>query len=174
MSIQTMLTGPIFGICSTVMVILVVYSLFLLWKTYARRFKKYQETFNSLPAEKKNEAKSLQPSFLFPLVMTVFVVGSFVLLVVSSWSFLQTVTTTQSNYESPAAIEYNKKVMETKAPTLEQMEEAKAKIDKPQAEAHQKALSNFDSAMEAEAKKIRQRSLGETSQKDKQQSSDVK
>lgn len=114
----------------------------------------------------RNATKAFQkdvepPSWSGPLLVTVAVVGIYVVAVTLGWNAMVNVTTSTSiKYVNPAAAQEQKKVLESQLPNSEELGQVRVEQkDRQQVKPHKEALDSFDESMKREADKIRQRSL---------------
>lgn len=107
----------------------------------------------------KTATKSPDP--VPPLTRTLVMVCIFVVAVTLGWNNMLRVTTSSSDtYRSPGEISEQNAVKESHAVTPQEIDRVRAEQkERAQSAPHKEALSNFDSAMAAEAEKIKQRSL---------------
>lgn len=108
-----------------------------------------------------NEAGGPFPPVVGLLAATIATIGIFILVVTLGWNAMVRTTTTMSTYKSPAETQEQQKVMESKMPTAEELDQARDDQKQRQVKTHKEALDAFDQAAEREAKKIKQRSLGD-------------
>jgi hypothetical protein len=99
-------------------------------------------------AEKAIEKNVRPPSWAGPAVVTVLVVGVYLVAVTLGWNAMVNVTTSNSTYTAPAEVQEHKQVQESKLPTNDEMDAARS-VQKTRAQdnPHQKALDSFDEKM---------------------------
>lgn len=140
--------GVVFILGAIVALLVLAHWLTNVWKRYWR---------DLLVAEEK---KAQFPSWLKPTLLTVISLGIYCIALPIGWQAMVSLTTTRSDYQTPAQIQEQKNTLGSNVPTDEELDQVREKQkQRQQADPHKKALSAFDEAMEAEAKKIKERSL---------------
>ena len=98
------------------------------------------------------------PSGVGPTVVTILIVGIFILAVTLGWNAMVNVTTSRSDYKAPAEIQEQKKVQESQLPSSEDLDKTRAEQkERAQSKPHKEALDSYDESMKREAEKIKQR-----------------
>ena len=98
------------------------------------------------------------PSPTGPTIITILVVGGFILLATIGWNAIVSQTANSSDYKNPAEAREQKKIQEYELPSSPALDEVRAEQKaRQQDRPHQKALSSFDDEMAKEAEKIRLR-----------------
>ncbi len=106
------------------------------------------------------ENKSV-PSIATPLIKTVVVCVLFIVVLTLAWNAMRSITTTISDYKSPAEISEQKKVQEGQLPEKEVLDKVRTEQkERADVKPHKDAFKSFDESMKGEAEKIKQRSLG--------------
>lgn len=147
----TTVWGPLFVIGVLVALILVAYVLTNMWRKFATN------------VEKADRVGGPAPSWTNPVIVTVVVLGLYVVGLTLGWNVLQDVTTNISTYKSPAEVAEEKRVKEAQLPTKEEMDKTRQELkERAEVKPHQTAIESFDEKMKREAEKIKQRSLGTT------------
>ncbi len=147
----TLIWSNLYWIVLLVVAVLVAWGLTKMWLAYGTKVE----------AAGKNTV--LTPSPIGPIIATIVVVGLFAVGGVLAWNAMQDATTNVSTYENPAQNAEQKRLQQTKLPTKDEMDKARAELkERAEVKPHEKALTNFDQAMEAEAERIRQRNSAAT------------
>jgi 5-bromo-4-chloroindolyl phosphate hydrolysis protein len=146
----TNLWGILFVVLVLIGFVFVVKQLIGLWTVYFRR----------LAAQ--NDIKGEVPSWTLPTVLTILIVGTLIAFATVGWSIVIGITANSSSYENPAELAAKEKILQSKAPTNEEIDAAKNDLkSRAEEKPHADALSSFDKAMKNEAEKIRQRNQKE-------------
>ena len=150
MGIGTNIYGVLFVVVALVIGIFMIAYLKNMWQRYIRDVKSAFEANKEIP------------SWLSEAVLTILVVGSFVVILTLGWNVMQRAMVNMSTYKSPAEISEQKKVFGSETPSREEMDKVRSKQRqqtdvKPQDD----AFDAFNEKMRIEADKIRNRSLQE-------------
>lgn len=149
--LTTTIAGPLFWIGLAVAAVFIMASLFTIWNNYAKAFTLARE------------ADAPAPPWQRPLILTVLLVGSLVMVSTVVWNAMQSLTTNASNYTTKEEAGYRETAMKTNLPTNEQLDQTKADLkNRAEVQPHQKTLDDFDAKMAAEHAKIIERSLNGT------------
>jgi uncharacterized iron-regulated membrane protein len=150
--------GPLFVIAGLIFLVVVIKVLIGIWTRYATLVEKTQKMAQDTP-----QVLFPTPSWVPPTISTILIVGGFIVICTLGWNAVMGITSNVSTYENPAEVELNKKIRQSKPPTKQEVDAAKEELkQRADEQPHQAAISSFDKAMEAEAAKIRQRSMKTT------------
>ena len=151
----TSVFGMIYITVAVVVAILGAWFLVSLWLKYLKAINLATENRQSLPNP------------IGQIIVSVISVSAYLIVVTLGWSVLQSATGNMSQYQSPAEIAEQKAVSESQLPSNDQLDATAAEQkQRAQVKPHEEALSDYEAAMERQAQKIKERSLGNTPAED--------
>ncbi len=106
------------------------------------------------------ENKLVSP-IVIQLIKTIVTIVVLIVVLTLGWNVMRSITTTMSDYKSPAEISEQKKIQEGQLPEKEVLDKVRTEQkERADVKPHKDAFKSFDESMKGEAEKIKQRSLG--------------